>query len=89
MGNRTVRYTDKSPRIYHFILIPFLPLGCIQCITKPGGVEYITETNETVKHNKAKNPSWPEANLLAINMRGRGYELETAVNKSSRRSGQT
>ena len=71
MGNRTVRYSDKSPRIYHFILndwrlIPFLPLGCIQSSTKAGGVEYITEINETVKHNKAKNPNLPEANLLAI-----------------------
>ena len=70
-------------------MIPFLPLGCIQSSAKASVVEYMTETNETVKHNKAKNPNLPETNLLAINMRGRGYELGTAVNKSSKRSGLT
>lgn len=69
-------------------MIPFLPLGCIQSSAKASVVEYMTETNETVKHNKAKNPNFPEANLLATNMRGRGYELGTAGEQLGTASGQ-
>lgn len=32
---------------------------------------------------RVKNPSWPEANQLAIYKRGRGFERGTTVNKSS------
>ena len=28
-----------------------------------------------IEHNIVKNPNWPEANQLAIYMRGRGFEL--------------
>ena len=34
-----------------------------------------------------KNPNWLEANQLAIYKRDRGFQLETAKNKSSKRSG--
>ena len=40
-----------------------------------------------IKHNRVKNPNWPEANQLAIYKRGRGFELGTTENKSSKRSG--
>ena len=36
-----------------------------------------------IKHNRVKNPNWPEANQLAIYKHGRGFELGTTVNKSS------
>ena len=36
-----------------------------------------------MKHNMAKNPSWPEANQLAIHKHGQGFELGTNENKSS------
>ena len=29
-----------------------------------------------IKHNRVKNPNWPEANQLAIYERDRGFELE-------------
>ena len=35
-----------------------------------------------------KNPNWLEANQLAIYKRDRGFQLETAKNKYSKRSGQ-
>ena len=35
-----------------------------------------------IELNRVKNPSWPEANQLAIYKRGRGFELGTTVNKS-------
>ena len=35
------------------------------------------------KHNMVKNPNWPEAIQLAIYKRVRGFELRTALNKSS------
>ena len=34
-----------------------------------------------------KNPNWLEANQLAIYKRDRGFQLETAKNKYSKRSG--
>ena len=34
-----------------------------------------------------KNPNWLEANQLAIYKRDQGFELGTAKNKSSKRSG--
>ena len=34
-----------------------------------------------------KNPNWLEANQLAIYKHDRGFELKTAKNKSSKRSG--
>ena len=40
-----------------------------------------------IKHNRVKNPNWPEANQLAIYKRDRGCELVPTVNKSSKRSG--
>ena len=40
-----------------------------------------------IVHNKVKNPNWSEANQLAVNKRGGGFELGTTVNKSSQRSG--
>ena len=36
-----------------------------------------------IELNRVKNPNWPEANQLAIYKHGRGFELETTVNKSS------
>ena len=36
-----------------------------------------------IELNRVKNPNWPEANQLAIYKRGRGFELETIVNKPS------
>ena len=45
--------------------------------------------NETIiqmKHNMFKDPSWPEANQLAIYKHGRGFELGTTKNKSRSRS---
>ena len=40
-----------------------------------------------IEHNRVKNPNWPKASLLAIYKRGRGFELGTTENKSSKRSG--
>ena len=37
------------------------------------------------KHNMVKNPNWLEENQLAIYKRDRGFQLETAKNKSSKR----
>ena len=37
--------------------------------------------------NRVKNPNWPEANQLAIYKHGRGFELGTTMNKSSKWSG--
>ena len=34
-----------------------------------------------IKHNRVKNPSWLEANQLAIYRHGRGFELGTTENK--------
>ena len=34
-----------------------------------------------IELNRVKNPNWPEANQLAIYKRGRGFELETTVNR--------
>ena len=34
--------------------------------------------------NRVKNPNWSEANQLAIYRNGRGFELGTTVNKSSK-----
>ena len=39
-----------------------------------------------IKLNRVRNPNWPEANQLAIYKRGRGFELVTTVNESSKRS---
>ena len=36
-----------------------------------------------IKHNRVKNPNWPQANQLAIYKHGQGFELSTTVNKSS------
>ena len=40
-----------------------------------------------IKPNRVKNPIWAEANQLAIYKYGRGFELGTTENKSSKRSG--
>ena len=32
-----------------------------------------------IEHNIVKNPNWPEADQLAIYMRGRGFELGATV----------
>ena len=42
-----------------------------------------------IELNRVKNPSWPEANQLAIKFykRDRGFELGTTVNKSGWWSG--
>ena len=42
-----------------------------------------TNSSNFIKHNRAKNPNWPEANQLAIYKHGRGFELGTTVNKAS------
>ena len=39
-----------------------------------------------IKHNRVKNPNWPEANQLAFYKRGWGVVLGTTMNKSSWRS---
>ena len=46
------------------------------------------ETMIQIEHNIFKNPNWPEANQWAIYKRGRGFELGTTKNKSSRWLGQ-
>ena len=46
--------------------------------------------NESIiqmEHNRVKNPNWREANQLAINKGGRGFELGTTENKSRQRLG--
>ena len=46
--------------------------------------------NESIiqmEHNRVKNPNWQEANQLAINKGGRGFELGTTENKSRQRLG--
>ena len=46
------------------------------------------ETNNSNKVNSpAKNPHWPETNQLAIYKHGRGFELRTTENKSTKWSG--
>ena len=40
------------------------------------------ETIIQIKHNRVKNPNWPEANQLAIYKRGRGSELETTMKQN-------
>ena len=40
-----------------------------------------------IELNRVKNPNWPEANQLAIYKHGRGFELGTTMNKSSKWSG--
>ena len=35
-----------------------------------------------IKLNRVKNPNWLEANQLAIYKHGRGFKLETTMNKS-------
>ena len=64
--------------------IPLFTLGNIYS-TCASGAEQMTETNNSniIKHNRIKNPNWPETNQLAIYKRGRGFELGTTVNKSS------
>ena len=39
------------------------------------------------KYERVKNANWREANQLAIYKHGRGFELGTTMNKSSKRSG--
>ena len=39
------------------------------------------------KYDRVKNANWREANQLAIYKHGRGFELGTTMNKSSKRSG--
>ena len=36
-----------------------------------------------IKHNRGKNPTWAEANQLAIHKRDRGSEIWTTMNNSS------
>ena len=64
------------------MIITLFTLGSIYC-TNANGAKQITETNNLIKHNRVKNPNWPEANQLAIYKHGRGFELGTTVNKSS------
>ena len=40
-----------------------------------------------IELSRVKNPNWPEANQLAIYKHGRGFELGTTMNKSSKWSG--
>ena len=42
-----------------------------------------------IKHNRVKNPNWPEANQLAIYKRGRGFETQIfcETNPASGQSG--
>ena len=44
-------------------------------------VKQMTETDNSciIKHNRVKNPNWPQANQLAIYKRGRGFEHWTTV----------
>ena len=41
----------------------------------------MTETDNSyiIKHNRVKNPNWPQANQWAIYKRGRGFEHWTTV----------
>jgi len=49
------------------IIIPVFTLGSIYS-TYASGVKQITETNNSniIKHNRVKNPNWPDANQLAF-----------------------
>ena len=49
------------------IIIPLFTLGSVYS-TYAIGAEQMAETNHSniIKHNRVKNPNWPEANQLAI-----------------------
>ena len=69
--------------------IPLFTLGSIYS-TYASGAKQMAETNNSniIEYNMVKNTNWPKTNQLAIYKRGRGFELETTVNQSSKRSGQ-
>ena len=48
----------------------------------------MTETNNSNKHNRVKNPDWSKANQLSIYKLEQGFELGTIENKSRQQSGQ-
>ena len=48
-----------------------------------GPSKYLKQTIQ-IELNRVKNPNLPEANQLAIYKHGRGFELGTTVNKSSK-----
>jgi len=49
----------------------------------PRGLFRDNEPIIKMEHSMAKNPNWPEADLLAIYKRDRGFKLGTRENKSS------
>ena len=42
-----------------------------------------------IVHNKVKNPNWSEANQLAVNKRGGGFELGATENNPASGQGKT
>ena len=42
-----------------------------------------------IVHNKVKNPNWSEANQLAVNKRGGGFELGATENNPASGQGET
>lgn len=54
-------------------LVDLFTLGIIYR-TNAGGAKQMPETN----NNRVENPNWPEANLLNICKRGRGFVLRTS-----------
>ena len=70
------------------MIIPLFTFGSIYS-TNTSWAEQMPETNNSniIKHNRVKNPNWPEADQLAIYKHGPGFELGTTTNKSSQRSG--
>ena len=49
--------------------------------TNASGARKVLKQIILIKHNRVKNPNWPEAN--PIYKRGRGFELGTTENKTS------
>ena len=64
----------------------FLPSTVFLSLSIVGPSKCLKRIIQT-KVNRAKNPKWPEANQLAICKHGRGFEIGTTENKSTKRSG--
>ena len=56
--------------------------GHTECIMGNWKIENETNDSNSIR-NKVKNPNWSEANQLAINKRGGGFELGATENNSS------
>ena len=80
--------SDKISENYLIIVtIPSLTLSSIYSINASVAEQFLKQIRIQIKHNRVKNPNWPEANHLAFRKLGRGFELGTTENKSNQRSG--